>query len=384
MSIRKRQLKNGKDVYDVMLRRPDHTQYQRTFATKKAAVTWEARELADMSRYRWVDPSAGDRNFAEYAREWLDLRPGLRPKTIELYRSLLKRHVIPAFGKHSLRAITKPEVRAWNARLLRERSRTTAANSYRLLAAIMNTAVDDELIGASPCRIRGASDQKTAERKIPTLAEFFAVVEAIEPRYRAMLLLAGLCGLRLGELQGLTRADIDLVARSVRVDKQAQELADAITINEPKTAAGVRTVALPSSIISDLEDHIGRFVKVAPDSPLFPGPNGGLRRATFYKVWREAKKKAGASPSLRLHDLRHLANTLAARVPGTTTKDLMARIGHASAQASLRYQHASLEADRRISDGIDQAISDNTRAMRSGLDHPTPACQSGPRAAAPQ
>lgn len=48
------------------------------------------------------------------------------------------------------------------------------------------------------------------------------------------------------------------------------------------------------------------------------------------------------------HDLRHLANMLAARVPGTTTKDLMVRIGHASAQAALRYQHASEAADRAM------------------------------------
>ena len=54
---------------------------------------------------------------------------------------------------------------------------------------------------------------------------------------------------------------------------------------------------------------------------------------------------------LRFHDLRHTAGTLAART-GATTKELMARLGHASANAALIYQHASAERDRSIAEGL--------------------------------
>lgn len=59
-------------------------------------------------------------------------------------------------------------------------------------------------------------------------------------------------------------------------------------------------------------------------------------------------KATGAPAGLHLHDLRHHAATLTARTPGVTTKELMARIGHASPRAALIYQHATAERDQAI------------------------------------
>lgn len=92
------------------------------------------------------------------------------------------------------------------------------------------------------------------------------------------------------------------------------------------------------------------------DGSLFGGERRGLRRASFYRAWHRAVADAGLPSTVHLHDLRHVANTLAARVPGTTTKDLMARMGHASPDAALRYLHASPEADAAIAKGIDAEI----------------------------
>ena len=55
---------------------------------------------------------------------------------------------------------------------------------------------------------------------------------------------------------------------------------------------------------------------------------------------------------LRLHDLRHTGNTTLAAATGASTKELMARMGHASAQAALIYQHATAERDRAIADAL--------------------------------
>ncbi|HUQ62388.1 MAG TPA: hypothetical protein VM121_01365, partial [Acidimicrobiales bacterium] len=56
------------------------------------------------------------------------------------------------------------------------------------------------------------------------------------------------------------------------------------------------------------------------------------------------------------HDLRHHAATLTARMPGVTTKELMARIGHASPRAALIYQHATRERDRAIATYLDAVV----------------------------
>jgi len=59
-------------------------------------------------------------------------------------------------------------------------------------------------------------------------------------------------------------------------------------------------------------------------------------------------RTTGAPGGLHLHDLRHHAATLVARMPGVSTKELMASIGHASPRAALIYQHATSERDQAI------------------------------------
>ena len=59
---------------------------------------------------------------------------------------------------------------------------------------------------------------------------------------------------------------------------------------------------------------------------------------------------------MRFHDLRHTANTMAA--PGSSTRELMRRMGHASTRAAMIYQHASDDRDRVIADTLGAAIDD--------------------------
>jgi integrase len=68
------------------------------------------------------------------------------------------------------------------------------------------------------------------------------------------------------------------------------------------------------------------------------------------KAWRQARIVVGLT-DLHLHDLRHAGNTWAATT-GASTKELMARMGHASASAALRYQHATADRDRAIAHAL--------------------------------
>ena len=356
MAIRARQVRNGKTVYDVMLRRPDGTQYGRTFKTKKEAESWQAEQRVDRTRDTWVDPGAGRITLTEYSGEWMAARR-LAPRTREVYESQLK-HVLGTFGDTPLNAMTRRSVRAWHRRVAIEVSELQAAKCYRLLMAMLNTAADDELIGRNRCHLKGAAQERSAERPLIPLERALALAEAIEPRYRALVLIAMGCGLRMGELLGLSRADVDLLHRRVIVTKQRQELSKAsgITLRPPKTEAGVRSPQFPKLIVPEIEAHLDTWVGESPDAPLFPGPKGGLRRSTVYRAWHKALAGAGLPDHIKPHDLRHLSNTLAAQVPGVTVKDLMARMGHKSEQAALRYLHASAEADTTMARGMDDAI----------------------------
>jgi hypothetical protein len=57
-----------------------------TFDSKTSAERWLTLTEAAIIQGEWIDPDAGRVLFGKYARDWIEERPGLRPKTIELYR----------------------------------------------------------------------------------------------------------------------------------------------------------------------------------------------------------------------------------------------------------------------------------------------------------
>jgi integrase len=338
-----------------------------TFERKRDAEVWLIHTEADMQRGDWIDPNAGRVAFAEYAEAWINERPGLRARTQELYRGLLRLHLIPTFGQSSVADLSFPSVRAWRKALLDAGvSDVTVAKAYRLLRAIMNTAVEDGLILRNPCRIKGGGLEPSPERPIVSIAEAYAIADAIQPRYRALVLLAMFGSLRWGELMGLRREHIDVAARTVRVDASAVESASGISFGPTKTAAGRRTVAIPDVIVPELRWHLQRFAEPGSEGRVFVGPNGATpRRSNFNRIWRKAVTEAGVSSELHFHDLRHTGNTLAAAT-GASLRELMSRMGHASSRAALIYQHATTDRDRAIADALNQLAEISRRN-----DHPS-------------
>jgi len=323
-----------------------------TFAAKADAQAWLATVEADILRAAWVDPAGGKTTVREYADRWLGNRPDLSPTTAARYRSALDVHVLPALGDIPLASLTPSRVRSWHGALARK-SQGTAAKCYRTLSTLINTAVRDGLIMASPCRVVGGGSDRSAERPIATVAEIGALVEAMPERIRAIVLFAAWCQLRRGEILALRRRDLDLVHRTVHVGRSFVYLQDGrVVAKEPKTAAGRRTVAIPGNVVAALTDHLARHVRPEPDALLFTGERSGdpLRPHVLANTWRDARVAIGRQ-DFRLHDLRHTGLSLAAAT-GATTAELMHRAGHASPAAALRYQHASQNRDRVLADAL--------------------------------
>lgn len=329
-----------------------------TFRTKRDAESFLASVRADVERGVWVDPDAGRVTLFEYAWHWLDQRPDLRPRSRELYESELRLHILPALGDTELAKLTTSRIRSWHAEMLNagRPGRTTVAKCYRLLRTILGTAVEDELIVKNPCVVKGAGVERAAERPIATIKQVYALAEAIEPRYRALVLMATFTGLRLGELQALTRRRLDLLHSRVDVVEQMLHLADGtLLVAPPKSDAGRRSVAIPTVIVPDLEAHLATWAAPGRDGLVFCGYRGQpMRRGTFYTAWKRATKTVGLE-GLRPHDLRHTGNTLAAAT-GASTKELMARMGHASPRAALIYQHATKDRDAAIAAALSTLV----------------------------
>lgn len=368
MSIESRRISSGNRRYDVRLRRPDGTTYTRTLRTRKEAESYERSERTARERGSWTDPRAGTMTFARYATDWLEDRTvrgkAIAPRTAESYRYLLDRYLLPEYGTTPLNKVTRQSVRTWHARLTRQASASVPPKAYRLLHGIMASAADDGLIGANPCRIKGAGAERTAERPTLGVAEVTALADGIEPRWRAMVLLAAYGELRFGELLGLRRRDVDLLHRRVIVAEQLIELPNSEQVRTPpKSEAGRRKVTLPVFVAEELSRHLDTYVPSDVNAPLFTGTRGAIPlRRNWARIWARARATAGLPAGVHLHDLRHAGATLAAQT-GATTKELMARLGHASPRAALIYQHAAQDRDQTIADQLDRLIQAHSDSL---------------------
>ncbi len=345
-SITRRVTAAGDARYDVRLRIGDRA-VTRTFKRRQDADRWAKLTEADRALGGAVDPRAGTVQFGDYVKRWLSSRE-LAPRTRELYGHLNKRLIAPTFANMPLARITPEAVRLWHSDLTSRAGALQAAKGYRLLRAVLNTAVADGLLLRNPCRIVGGGQERTPERPLVTPEQVLALAEAIEPRYRALVLLAGTGGLRLGELLGLRRDNVDTATAIVRIEEQATHLMSGERIvGPPKSAAGKRTVVLPAITVEALSAHLDQYTSVDDDALVFTDPSGQpLHKDALYKAWRPARAAVGIEHAT-IHDLRHAGATLAAWT-GASTKELMARLGHASPRAALRYQHAAESRDREI------------------------------------
>jgi integrase len=263
-----------------------------TFATKTDADVWLTMKEAEIHRGDWIDPNAGRILFGTYADTWLNDHV-LKPRTDELYRALLKNHLKPTFGNVDLGKIREGDVRRWrkgriNAGQAQARpfGPVTVAKAYRLLHAIMTTAVEDGLIRRNPCNIKGAGQEHSDERPVVPITTLVELLDHMPERYRGLLLLATFASLRFGELAGLRRGQLDLDACEVRVNASTSEMDDGRLIDgNPKSRAGIRTVAFPADIVPELADHLEHLTEANPNGFVFIGPKGGrLRRSNFRDV----------------------------------------------------------------------------------------------------
>jgi len=93
------------------------------------------------------------------------------------------------------------------------------------------------LIIVNPCRIRGAGEERASERPLLTLDQLYALVDLMPDRWKAFLLLKTFASLRWGEITALTRNDLDLERRTVRIRRQFLTMPGGLQLRPPKSRA---------------------------------------------------------------------------------------------------------------------------------------------------
>lgn len=347
---------------------PDLARHQAplTFDTRGAAEGWLAVEHGRVVAGTWAPPTpwgsepAAPVTVGAYVDAWIARRE-LRPRTRALYRRLADRFILPELGTRPLKGLRPADVAAWYARLPAG-TPTQRGHAYGLLRAALGAAVAEDLIPASPCRVRGGSSTRRRHQVRPaTLDDLSTLAAAMPEHLRTMVLLAAWCALRYGELTELRRGDVDLDRGTIRVTRGVAWPGGGAepVVGPPKTAAGRRVVNVPPHLVPAVADHLARHVGPGREALLFPSPTDPtrhLRQSTFARPFSAARAAAGRH-DLRFHDLRHTGAVLAAST-GATLAELMARLGHASPGAAMRYQHAAADRDRVIAERLSALVGE--------------------------
>jgi integrase len=356
---------------------PAHT----TFDTLGDAGTWLEGVRTDIVREKYVCPAErrtadeaakrARQTFGEFSEAWLSRRD-VKPRTRLLYRRILDVELLPTFGAMALSDVTRNQVEDWWHTLPSER-RTGNAHAYALLRTIMGSAEDQRHIPANPCKVKGAGPPKRQRQIKPaTLDELRAVADAMPDRLEVAVWLAAFCALRFGELVELRRRDVDLTTADLTVldvSRAVVYLDGRPFVSTPKSAAGVRRVVVPDALRPALLRHLQEHAQDGPDGLLFSAKANGracpcgyagcigghLDPTALYKHFHPAREAAGRS-DLRWHDLRHTGAVMAAQ-EGASLAELMARLGHSTVSAALRYQHAADGRDAEIARRLSRRLT---------------------------
>jgi len=349
-----------------------------TQMTKADANAFLAAAETQIRRGSWVDPWAARMLFADWAEEWRTSIVDLRPSTKARDLGYLERYVLPRFGKLELGQIDHMAVRAWVAELSGSGlSPATTTKAAQILGKLMKAAVQAGLLIKSPCDgIRLPRIERT-EMRFLDATEVRALAAAIDPRYKATVLLAAYGGLRAGELFGLRAKRVDPLRRTITVAETLVDVGGHPYFGPPKTRAGHRTVPLPRVAAEPLAEHLVTYGR-KPDDLVFTAPEGGPVQLNVWRrrFWAPAVRAAGLA-HLRPHDLRHTAVALWIAA-GANPKEAATRAGHTSVSFTLdRYGHLFPGSEQRLNDALD-LLADEASDEAVDVDDEPPDGPSGP------
>lgn len=345
------------------------TAYKTVKGTKKDAERELRAILHRADKGIAIDPSKI--TVAEYLDTWLD---DVAPQTVALkalerYRGLARNQIKPHLGTIELQKLRPADVSSWLHKLVNLTTLSTRSirHAHGVLRTALNHAAAIEIIERNVASIIKPPTQERTEIEILTadqVADALAKTEGLS-LYPIIALAIG-TGARRGEIAALRWSDLNLDAATVRIERSLEHTKDGIRVKPPKTAAGRRTVSLPSLTVQALRDHRRQQLELRialgagalpPDTPVFGNIEGDWPNPySITDRWRDAVKNRKL-PKVTFHALRH-SHASALIAAGLDVVSVSRRLGHASPVLTLgTYSHLFENNDDKAAAAIDAALS---------------------------
>ena len=301
----------------------------------------------------------------------------IRPTTLESYKFICRKYLIPRIGSLRLDAITPAHLNAVYAEMItsgREGGKSgLSTRTVRLAHITVHRALRDAarwgLLGRNPADLADppAVKRKEVQAWSPDDLRTFLTLSADEPLH-TLFTLAATTGMRRGELMGLRWSDIDFVASRLAVNRAVVVANGKAIESEPKTAKSRRSVSLDPGTVAALKARrrqqleermvMGAGWKDTSDT-VFTWPDGSPIHPDVVSKTFERLVTSYKLPRITFHGLRHSAAT-AALVGGIPAIVVSERLGHSSVSITLdTYSH------------VLPAMDEHAAAVISGLVLPT-------------
>lgn len=325
--------------------------YEGKRITKYGKTKTEARQkldayLADLRTGKIV--TGPKQTVEQYLTHWLEdiHRMEIELTTLDRYRTILRAHLIPAFGHMQLSQLTREQVQAFCVeKLAGGLSPRRIDTIHAVLSAALKDAVIHGVISRNPCEYVKLPKAKKHKPHVLTPDECKRLIAAARGRRLwFMLLVAITTGVRIGEVCALHWEDFDLNGLRIHIHRNvAWVKGDGLFEKEPKTESGSRKVVLSQVVADGLGEHQEYIdglraragAKWHDLGLVFPNMrNGGYVHSD--QVRKELKRvlvDAGIDPR-RFHDLRHSAATLLFAA-GVNPKVVQEALGHSNISITL-------------------------------------------------
>lgn len=348
------------DRWEIRYRKPDHsTTRKRGFKTKREAQAHLDAIGVAKTRGAYVDPTLARVTVADWMATWLATRSDLRPSTLDRVQGIIRRNIVPALGATSLGDLTRLSVQQWASDLSAHQSPWSVRKIVNTLSGALQLAVDDGRIVANPAaRLKLPKVSKVGKRYL-THEEAHALAEAVDRRgegYGLIVLVLSYCGLRWGELAGLTVADVDLERGRLEIRHTMIEVNGYMEASTPKTYEE-RSIPVPGFLLEQLRAIV---VGRPGTASLFTGrrSGGALRNRVFRRGFLDAAAVEVGLDGLTPHELRHTCASLAVSA-GANVKAVQRMLGHSSAKETLDTYADLFDADLdSVAVALDQVVAE--------------------------
>jgi integrase len=313
------------------------------YFTKRTAEDW-LRSTMDEAR-RGVLPGMvrTGATFADAAAEYLRYIGEDRVRkasTVEDYRSIVRVHLLPAFGDAAIETISVADVEAFQAELGRREHRgrpITARTKNKILNVLSGVFSRARRVWGLPdnpvSAVERHPQRASGDIEVYSPEEVWALVRAAEDeRDASIFLTAAFTGLRMGELRALRWRDVDFARSVIRV--RASYAAGEVSVPQ---SGKVRSVPMVDEVAASLARLADRAEMTGDENLVFAEPWGDWLDDDRLRVRYNRTIRAAGLRRLRFHDLRHTFGSLA--ITRADIVEVQAWMGHADIQTTMRYLH---------------------------------------------